>query len=262
MPTAGRRFDHYEANPADVTPLRADHPALSEARTIFPSTVVYPSDSPRLLVSGKNQRKLGEVVTKGRWRGMPISCLTLEERATCPRSCHHWRSCMGNGMHHSRRHRHGPELEYLLPLELADLQHEHPAGFAVRLHSLGDFYDAAYAMLWARWLDEFSALHIFGFTARPRRGGIGRVVEMMNEAEPDRCAIRFSVAEVDGSPMQATTLWEIPETPRVGQVIVCPAQTGRTDACSSCGLCWSTDKPIGFIAHGNPWRNRVRNENM
>lgn len=59
------------------------HPALVEGRTIFPSTVVAPADSPRLLVSGTNQRKIGRIVSKGRWKGFPLYTLTLEERATC-----------------------------------------------------------------------------------------------------------------------------------------------------------------------------------
>lgn len=118
---------------------------LVEARTVYPATVVDAEESPRLLVSGANQGKIGKRITKGPWRGLPIYCLTLEERATCPASCHEWDSCYGNAMHLARRHRHGPELERLLSAELGHLAERHPDGFAVRLHILGDFYSVRYA---------------------------------------------------------------------------------------------------------------------
>jgi hypothetical protein len=31
--------------------------------------------------------------------------------------------------------------------------------------------------------------------------------------------------------------------------IVCPAQTGRSDCCGTCALCWSTPKTIAFREH-------------
>jgi hypothetical protein len=72
----------------DVTVgLRQDHPAAVEGRTIFPRSVVGAADSPRLLVSGHNNSKLGKEVLRGSRAGWPIFHLTLEERATCPRSC-------------------------------------------------------------------------------------------------------------------------------------------------------------------------------
>src|SRR5205807_1557903 len=59
-------------------------------------------------------------------------------------------------------------------------------------------------------------------------------------------------------PAGATTLWEIPDAEArrklaADNIIVCPAQTGATDCCGSCGLCWhpsAKTKTIGFIAHG------------
>lgn len=226
---------------------------------MFTSRVFEADQVPKLLISGGNQRKIGDRVTKGKWAGMPIFTLTLEERATCPRTCFHFRSCYGNGMHWSRRIAAGPRLEYLLPMELADLQHAHPTGFVVRAHILGDWYDTAYVMLWARWLRDFPALHVFGYTARPQTGGIGRTIDRLNRASDGRCAIRFSVAELTvkgraGEQLEAPTVWQLPEGPKVGDVLVCPAQTGRTACCGTCGLCWTMRAPIAFIAHGNPRR--------
>ena len=94
-------------------------------------------DSP-VLKSGRNQWKIGGEILKGDWRGFPTYGLALEERATCPKTCRHWRSCYGNNMHLAQRVPHGVELERRLPIEVADLAKDHPHGFAVRLHVLGD----------------------------------------------------------------------------------------------------------------------------
>jgi hypothetical protein len=142
-----RRFTDHKKVGKPLT-LSPDHPAVIEGRTMFPSRVTEEHD--RLLKSGQNQRKLGSHVSKGRWAGMPIFTLTLEERATCPRSCQHWNDCYGNHMHWPKRHAHGPELEGKLALELAVLAAKYPAGFVVRLHILGDFYSSEYVRRWYR----------------------------------------------------------------------------------------------------------------
>ena len=92
------------------------------------------------LKSGENSAKIGGLIVKGRWRGFPVYTLTLEERATCPRTCHHWRSCFGNGTHLADRIAAGANLEWRLEREVALLDIDHPRGFVVRLHVLGDFY--------------------------------------------------------------------------------------------------------------------------
>jgi hypothetical protein len=252
-----RRFEeHHIPKPGRVTPLPSSHPAIKNARTLFPSTVVEASDAPRLLVSGKNQRKIGDKVVKGAWKGLPIYCLTLEERATCPRTCQHWGVCYGNGMPQARRHKHGPELEYLLHQELAAKTVQHRFGFVVRLHILGDFYDAAYIALWGRWLAEFPLLHIFGYTAHLPDSDEGLTLRRLNTRFEGRCAIRFSGRGLLSGTMRAATIWEVPTEPVVAEGIVCPAQTGGTDCCGTCGLCWSTTKNIAFIAHGQHFKNR------
>lgn len=247
-----RRFeDHPELDPANIIGLPADNPAVIEGRTLFPSTVVEPKDSPALLVSGENSRKLGSHVTKGPWTGFPIYQLSLEERATCPKSCFHWRSCYGNGMQMARRHRNSPDLVPYLRAELTDLQDEFPRGFVVRLHVLGDFYSVEYVHAWRDFLKEFPALHIFGYTAWPRDSEIGKAIAVGTDTMWERFAIRFS--SEDPQPQGATTIWRMPEDDTVWEGIVCPAQTGKTDCCGSCGLCWSVaakDKTVVLLAHG------------
>lgn len=233
--------------------------AVVEGRTLFPTRVRAIADARDVLTPGEWQKKLGKAVTKGAWAGMPIYALTLEERATCPGSCHHWCSCMGNGMPLSWRHRHGPELEAAINAELALLQQRHPNGFVVRLHILGDFYSPAYVRCWARWLNRYPALHVFGYTAWVPSTPIGTAVARLSRARWSRFAIRLS-SPVPG-PGRAITVWEWPtdlsQLNSSEKVIVCPAELGKTKGCNSCGLCWSPaarDKTIAFIAHGGARR--------
>ncbi len=240
--------------------LGPDHPASAEARTMFPTSVVSAEASPRLLVSGHNSAKIGRRVTKGPWRGLPIFTLTLEERATCPRSCWMWLECYGNAMPFARRHKVTDEFLPRLAREIFVLMSEHPAGIVVRLHVLGDFFSAEYVGMWSRFLTRWARLRVFGYTAHPADSPIGRMIGHLNHAFPRRCAIRFSVSpETEVAPMQATVQWQ--GAPALDG-IVCPAQTGRTAACATCGLCWhpnATEKRIVFIGHGMN-RGRKRKE--
>ncbi len=239
----------------DGAEIRPDHPALRARRTIFPSTVVEPEASERLLVSGVNNPKLGRVVRKGEWAGMPIYHLSLEERATCPR-CYLDRACYGNAMHLARRHRHGPALEQLLGAELNQLHDLHElrcGGLVIRLHTLGDFYSLRYAARWAVWMRALPGLHVFGFTAHARGSRIGQMLDRLNQRYPDRWVIRFSVSNPTGRPREATTIWRQPDEAVVPEGIVCPAQRGAAGSCGECGLCWAAPaaaKAIVFVGHG------------
>ena len=252
--TAQRRYHSVEPHALrSDAQLGANHPALKAPRTVFALSVHDPMTSPRLLVSGHNNSKIGFRITKGAWSGMPIYTLTLEERATCPTSCHNWRECFGNSMPFSRRHRHGRGLEKRLEQELKALSLAHPCGFVVRLHVLGDFYSLGYIRRWGAWLQRMPAIRVFGYTAHPRSSAQGEMLDRLNERWPGRFAMRFSVAAPTGMPREATTIWRQPEAAWVSEGLVCPAQTGRTDCCATCALCWSpamSDVPIVFIGHG------------
>lgn len=246
-----RRFAelHHGARPEDVRALSSA--AIEEGRTVFPSTVVHASLSERLLVSGANQRKIGDRVTVGPWSGLPIYALTLEERATCPRSCHHWRTCYGNNMHLARRHIADDVLIDRLFREVHALHAEGP--LAVRLHILGDFWSVEYARFWYGLLLIFPGLHLFGFTARlPETDpAIAAEIDRMNRDFPERCVIRWSAPAP--RPGGATTLFVAPAENRAGPMLVCPAQTGRLGCCGECGACWHPmlkDKTIAFVLHG------------
>lgn len=253
-----KRFPNFISEPGErLIHPPADHPAVVEGHTIYRGNVVEARDLQRLLVSGHNNRKIGKMVRKGPWSGMPIYTLTLEERATCPRTCHVWRECYGNSMHWPRRIRHNASFEMLLSAEVVMLAKRHPEGFVVRLHVLGDFYSEAYAARWLRLLDENKELHIFGYTAHFEYTEIGATIAAMNNHFPDRCVIRWSRPADFVKGMDAT-VWDSldtvpgPTTPRVNHII-CPVDTDRTMSCGDCGLCWSPaarDKTIVFIKHG------------
>jgi hypothetical protein len=222
------------------------HAALTEKRTLYPSTVVPVDGLLNVLVSGKNHWKIGDRIAKGKWLGFPIYTLTLEERATCPVSCAHWRSCYGNHMNWAKRVAHGPAFEDRLEHELAILQYRHPGGFAVRLHVLGDFYSVGYVEKWSRWLDSFPALHVFGFSARWSAGDeIGGALIALVERRWDRFAIRFSNAPVD----ECSTVSIEHPFQKPDDAVVCPQQTGDTASCGSCGLCWNSRKRVAFLRH-------------
>lgn len=251
---AQRRFagkkPHADRAAAALAPR---HPALIEGRSIFPSTVKGAAEVPRVFVSGHNNVKLGAVVAKGAWRGMPIYHLTLEERATCPRSCAVWSECFGNAMHLARRHRLDRALLVKMSWEIVALGKAHPQGFVIRLHTLGDFATLRYAAWWSVYLRWCPQLHIMGFTAQPDGSPQVAVIERMNARHPDRCAIRFSRAVPTGQGFEATTIWRQPQGDWVPEGIICPAQTGKTACCATCGLCWAPaafKETIVFIGHG------------
>jgi len=187
---------------------------------------------------------------------MPLFTLTLEERATCPRSCSNYAVCMGNGMPFAQRNRAGLSLEVTIAKELRLLQERHPNGFVVRAHILGDFYSPEYVGLWRGWLEAFPALRVFGYTAWRPGTRIGDAVERLALEQWARFAVRLSHPEP--GPRRAVTLFTL--DPPAPNMITCPVELGRTRDCASCGLCWAPaarDKTIAFIAHG-PARGRPK----
>jgi hypothetical protein len=225
--------------------LAKDHAAVKEGRTLFPTTVKFVEEVGRVLVGGYNSRKIGKAVTKGPWKGLPIYTLTLQERATCPKSCSHWRDCYGNTMHMANRIVNDADFEEILWLELDALNRKHPVGYVVRLHVLGDFYSVPYVDLWEKALLMFPALHVFGYTARnPRSDQIGAAVFRLSSNYWTRFAIRFSGR--DWGLQGAITIERGEKHPTA---ITCPAQTGKTLCCGTCGLCWTANKTIAFERH-------------
>lgn len=240
---AKRRFEEQLGHGRPIE-LPAHHRAVIGGHTLFPNRVQPAAEHDRLLRSGQWSRKIGSHVEKGAWRGMPILTLTLEERATCPRSCKEWRSCYGNRMQWSPRIAPDATLIRRLRDEIWLHSISNPRGFVVRLHILGDFFSVEYTLAWAAFLRTMPALRVFGYTAHPARSEIGALLHYMNRNWPDRCAIRFS-----GQPDAAPAAITIDREDQAGDALICPAQTGKTECCATCALCWATQKTIAFLKH-------------
>jgi hypothetical protein len=217
-----------------------------EGRTKFPTRVLAP-DSRNLLVSGHSNIKIGRDVRQGKLRGYWIYTLSLEERKTCPRACHHWESCYGNNMPFAKRvdHTHPSFLDELSANLDRLLAIRGRPGILVRLHALGDFYSEAYVGFWRSMLLKHPRLAIFGYTAWTPDTVIGRAVDRLIDTAPGRAMIRFS----NGGLASRSTVPIVDEVDCPPGAFVCPEQTGQFDACGKCGACWSTLKNVAFMAH-------------
>lgn len=248
VPAPARRFTTKPAiSPSAVRGLAPDHPAMVENRTLFPTRVVdVTEDAPdRLLVSGHNNRKLGDVVAKGRFKGYALYGLSLEERATCPADCAVRSVCYGNAMHMARRHRIlDDELFFRrLESEIGAIIAEH-GGALVRLHVLGDFPSVDYVHDWQGLLERHEKLAVYGYTARKRTDEIGGAIDRVKDLYPERFRIRWSNTPGNDGAV-------VIETEKTLGAITCPAQTDAAACCASCALCWeSRDNTIAFIKHG------------
>lgn len=230
--------------------LTASHPALTEARTIHVGAIRPVMPSSVLLKPAADNAKLGKgnsIIRKGKWRGMPLFTLTLPERSTCPPDCLRWDVCYGNGMAFAHRWQPGPEFEQKLREELHTLARMYRNGFAVRLHVLGDFYSAEYVGLWFAMLCSLPNLYVYGYTARHGSDPIWKALERVRVVVGDRFWIRQSRNEAHDR--QSPELIYASEEGAVSNAIACPEQTGATDSCLSCGLCWSVNRTISFQDH-------------
>lgn len=248
-----RRFtDKPDLNPEAVKALPAYHDAIKERRTLFPSTVVEVTESEpeHLLISGFNNKKLGDTIAKGKFAGYKLFQLSLEERATCNAQCEHFQYCYGNGMQYARRLRMGdPETFYdRLSAELGDLLRQH-GKIMVRLHVLGDFISVEYVQFWMDMIDLFEGdLAVYGYTRWRPEDDIGREIERAKVLGDDLFRIRWSGLP---GPDGALVIDRKPEAAKVSEGLVCPAQTDATACCATCGLCWDrTKQPIVFVKHG------------
>lgn len=214
--------------------------------TRYQKAVVDPTDKPELLLSGFNNIKLGRDVRKGRFRGYHIFKATLEERATCPTTCGHWRDCYGNNMPFATRLKHGAALEARLPGEIARLLGKRGrVGIMVRLHELGDFYSVEYVQLWGRLLEEHPNLACWGYTARQPNSEIGNAIAELVLKYGDRFAIRWSDGGLETH--STVSISEPEECPP--NAFVCPEQTDKTIGCGTCGACWATTRNVAFLDH-------------
>lgn len=246
MTTNLRRFlDHKDAGTPYALP--PSHNAVRLGTSLFREGRLQSARFAKepLLKTGHHNRKIGKVVVKGKWKDFPIYTLTLEERATCPRSCRQWLDCYGNKMNWPTRFM--PDAALIPRLERELLALAKHGNFVVRLHILGDFYSVAYVNQWRKWLDEIPELHVYGYTAWQPYTPIGAAVADIASAQWCRFAVRHSNG--DANVRTTRTIYSADVSGIIDGGIVCPAQTGKTECCATCALCWQTQRRIVFLAH-------------
>lgn len=206
-------------------------------------SVKEPTAVARILQPASTNSKLGAgktTIIRGRWRGMKLYQLVLEERKTCPKTCQQWSNCYGNNMFLANRINHkSTDFFPALEKEIVSLSSKHPQGFVVRLHVLGDFYSKTYVNFWKKMLQTHSQLRIFGYTHRwpEHKDGIGKKILELNRLG---AWIRFSDR---GGEMSANVDKTLDEG------LQCPQEIGKTESCLTCGLCWQTTRAIRFMGH-------------
>lgn len=241
--------------PRRLKPHGRENAAAREGRSYFRKSVKAPRDTKNLLVSGYSNIKIGRDARIGKLKGYWIYTLSLEERATCPRSCSHWQTCYGNNMPYAKRIDHRaadflPRLEAELnelcvPKRAARGGRALRKGVIVRLHALGDFYSTEYAFFWARMLRKHPKLVVFGYTAWGVDTLIGRTVYDLIDEFPGRWMLRFSNGQM--TTRSTVPILDVADCPP--GAFVCPEQTGQFEACGKCGACWATLKNVAFLQH-------------
>ena len=222
---------------------------IRDGRTKFLNRVLEPGAERHVIKSSYNVTKLGKTIEVGRWRGLPLYHLALEERRTCPRDCPVYDVCYGNSMTKMRRWRHGPKLLRFIRADLdwLDCRRTSQRGYVLRLHLLGDFYSVAYVQFWLRMLKDHPKLHIYGYTARQPNAPIGQLIARERDHNWKRFAIRTS--ESDLAEKSTEVIRFAPVMSRIGTARVCPADQGKGTICAKCGLCWDTTTKILFPLH-------------
>ena len=211
--------------------------------TIYQKSIKSPSEF-TLLKKGSSNKKLGFNIKSKKWNGSKLYSLTLVERETCPKTCHHWEDCYGNNMPFAHRF----STEGLIPKlrqEVETLLAKNPNGITIRLHVLGDFYSVEYVRFWEAMLLFNENLTLFGYTANLPSSEIGKAIWLMNIRFSERCVIRYS------HNAESTMLgeWYAAEESFEGSSFTCPEQTGKVKSCADCGLCWTTQKTVKFLSH-------------
>jgi hypothetical protein len=146
----------------------------------------------------------------------------------------------------AHRLEHGEELERRLIREVKEIctkAREKGRNVLVRLHVLGDFYSVGYVEMWRKLLVVHKNLYVWGYTHVTPSDNlqIYHQLQLARDGFPERWAVRWSdtcgTFSANSEKLSATG-------------IVCPEQEGKTQACTTCALCWDApDKNIIFKTH-------------
>ena len=230
-----------------MTTLNATHKAIVNAQSVYQKNIHDAETYPYNVIKRNTGAKLGRVVKKTRLRGAKIYVLTLEERTTCDPDCEHWLDCFGNNMPYAHRFKANTALLGAISKNLDEIDAKGHI-YLVRLHILGDFYSLEYVDFWQDQLERRPLLNIYGYTRNtpnsriPKYSALGLAILNVRIKYPDRFAVRFSNDPSDkfSANSEHVSL----------DGIVCPEQTGHTESCGNCGLCWTMkEKPVIFLDH-------------
>lgn len=235
-------------------------PAIVAGRSLFHRKGIKPADhTTNFFVSAHSNAKIGRDVRKGLFKGYWIYTLSLEERATCPTSCHHWATCYGNNMPYATRIDTSDEFLFLREAQrqLDILMNPGPGakrtGVLIRLHALGDFFSPLYVDFWYKNLKKYPNLAAYGYTARKpsHSDPIGLKIWAVRQNFKERFSIRWSDGGQGGN--CTVSIQDPDELP--ADAFQCPEQfpgftaKGKPILCATCGLCWSTTKNVAFLEH-------------
>ena len=127
---------------------------------------------------------------------------------------------------------------------------------AVRLHVLGDFFSLDYVVFWRKLQHKHQNLYIWGYTAHKVGSPIGQAITEYNTSFGGRWLVRFS-NNLNDSLARVGEYTCAVDAPEDTGYVSCPEQTGKTESCGSCGLCWnhSVLKGIRFYGH---WKSKKK----
>jgi len=224
---------------------------MTYTTTIYKKNIHNLEDYKFKVLKPSTNKKLGKKVLKGQFKEYKFLTLTLTERLTCPKDCHHWETCYGNNMPFA--HRMDTSNEQLLKNRIyKDIKNLNGKKALIRLHILGDFFSVSYTMFWDMILKDFPNIAIYGYTANNIKSkyetsrNIASTISFLRNIHKERFSIRFS-NDLDNQ-FSANSFDVV--KPVKGKSILCPVQEDKTPNCGACGLCWSSnDKQIIFKTH-------------
>ncbi len=224
--------------------------AIEQGRTQYLDFGVKEVIAQNVLKRSMQNDKLGKMREwrVGAFKGMPLYSLTLEERATCERSCNAWDVCYGNNMPFAHRfdvtQDGGLALMMRLTVELDKLDTKHKQGYSIRLHILGDFFSVEYVDFWREQLATRPLLHIYGYTHR--QGAIKQRIDEVWAEFPGK----FAIMQSDGERDDVKPIALIETTDGAASLPICPEQSGKAKGCLDCGLCTNIGiKGVRFLIH-------------
>jgi hypothetical protein len=113
---------------------------------------------------------------------------------------------------------------------------------------LGDFYSVPYVELWRTLLELHPGLHVWGYTARhDKNDPIAAALIALARDYLDRFCMRVSNAPRAFEAASTISIEHPFQKPK--DAIICPDQIGRTESCSTCGLCSATQRRVAFLQH-------------